>query len=149
MRRRPPRSTRTDTLFPYTTLFRSLNAGAPGGARQDRLLFGLHAFGGDSHPQCVGYGDAGQHHRARSIILTRIDHKRAVDLEFFEAELPQEADRCIACAEIIERDIDAELPDQSKAALGHLRVEYKAGFGDLELEPLCGETCPLQGMPQR
>src|SRR3546814_11177803 len=26
MRRRPPRSTRTDTLFPYTTLFRS-NAG--------------------------------------------------------------------------------------------------------------------------
>src|SRR3546814_12682199 len=25
MRRRPPRSTRTDTLFPYTTLFRSFN----------------------------------------------------------------------------------------------------------------------------
>src|SRR3546814_14468527 len=27
MIRRPPRSTRTDTLFPYTTLFRSLPAG--------------------------------------------------------------------------------------------------------------------------
>src|SRR3546814_14994284 len=26
MKRRPPRSTRTDTLFPYTTLFRSLKA---------------------------------------------------------------------------------------------------------------------------
>src|SRR3546814_16719037 len=26
MRRRPPRSTRTDTLFPYTTLFRSLQS---------------------------------------------------------------------------------------------------------------------------
>src|SRR3546814_7381052 len=26
MLRRPPRSTRTDTLFPYTTLFRSLDA---------------------------------------------------------------------------------------------------------------------------
>src|SRR3546814_8365970 len=26
MLRRPPRSTRTDTLFPYTTLFRSLSA---------------------------------------------------------------------------------------------------------------------------
>src|SRR3546814_1974321 len=26
MIRRPPRSTRTDTLFPYTTLFRSLSA---------------------------------------------------------------------------------------------------------------------------
>src|SRR3546814_16148338 len=33
MIRRPPRSTRTDTLFPYTTLFRSLLAvaAAPGG----------------------------------------------------------------------------------------------------------------------
>src|SRR3546814_4923154 len=28
MIRRPPRSTRTDTLFPYTTLFRSLRQGA-------------------------------------------------------------------------------------------------------------------------
>src|SRR3546814_15972856 len=27
MTRRPPRSTRTDTLFPYTTLFRSPNSG--------------------------------------------------------------------------------------------------------------------------
>src|SRR3546814_3582866 len=32
MIRRPPRSTRTDTLFPYTTLFRSLGA-APSAAR--------------------------------------------------------------------------------------------------------------------
>src|SRR3546814_16447054 len=29
MIRRPPRSTRTDTLFPYTTLFRSWKAGNP------------------------------------------------------------------------------------------------------------------------
>src|SRR3546814_3300420 len=36
MIRRPPRSTRTDTLFPYTTLFRSLTAGAqdPGNVSQ-------------------------------------------------------------------------------------------------------------------
>src|SRR3546814_13190831 len=30
MRRRPPRSTRTDTLFPYTTLFRSVGVGVLG-----------------------------------------------------------------------------------------------------------------------
>src|SRR3546814_17553354 len=36
MIRRPPRSTRTDTLFPYTTLFRSLGAG-------DRQQYGLFA----------------------------------------------------------------------------------------------------------
>src|SRR3546814_8699561 len=36
MIRRPPRSTRTDTLFPYTTLFRSHGGRPPlcGGARQ-------------------------------------------------------------------------------------------------------------------
>src|SRR3546814_3168141 len=36
MSRRPPRSTRTDTLFPYTTLFRSDGLGS-GGARRRRL----------------------------------------------------------------------------------------------------------------
>src|SRR3546814_19757943 len=30
MIRRPPRSTRTDTLFPYTTLFRSHDSARPG-----------------------------------------------------------------------------------------------------------------------
>src|SRR3546814_9396381 len=33
MIRRPPRSTRTDTLFPYTTLVRSRGAGRAGAAR--------------------------------------------------------------------------------------------------------------------
>src|SRR3546814_1982387 len=41
MIRRPPRSTRTDTLFPYTTLFRSLWTAHPGAAR------GLQSIG---HP---------------------------------------------------------------------------------------------------
>src|SRR3546814_12857071 len=40
MIRRPPRSTRTDTLFPYTTLFRSLN-----GKRPDTFLKTANAFG--------------------------------------------------------------------------------------------------------
>src|SRR3546814_6666921 len=34
--RRPPRSTRTDTLFPYTTLFRSLNAETFAKRRRDQ-----------------------------------------------------------------------------------------------------------------
>src|SRR3546814_18424683 len=35
MIRRPPRSTRTDTLFPYTTLFRSAVHTAPGHGQED------------------------------------------------------------------------------------------------------------------
>src|SRR3546814_9980075 len=39
MRRRPPRSTRTDHLFPYTTLFRSLRGlEEAGDGAQDRRL---------------------------------------------------------------------------------------------------------------
>src|SRR3546814_7919700 len=37
MIRRPPRSTRTDTLFPYTTLFRSKETGTNGIAARDKL----------------------------------------------------------------------------------------------------------------
>src|SRR3546814_20288212 len=50
MIRRPPRSTRTDTLFPYTTLFRSLPEYRPrlqfGGGRTMRVVgwgWGRHA----------------------------------------------------------------------------------------------------------
>src|SRR3546814_16404391 len=38
MIRRPPRSTRTDTLFPYTTLFRSLQRRAQIAARKRREI---------------------------------------------------------------------------------------------------------------
>src|SRR3546814_1977027 len=51
MIRRPPRSTRTDTLFPYTTLFRSSsNMGARSGRheenpqRQPQETDGIHAM---------------------------------------------------------------------------------------------------------
>src|SRR3546814_8161664 len=43
MIRRPPRSTRTDTLFPYTTLFRSW---APAPAVRDREAAALAGGGG-------------------------------------------------------------------------------------------------------
>src|SRR3546814_1109988 len=48
MIRRPPRSTRTDTLFPYTTLFRSL------ARRAGRAHLGRHL------------GDPAPHHLART-----------------------------------------------------------------------------------
>src|SRR3546814_17652334 len=49
MIRRPPRSTRTDTLFPYTTLFRSNLHGVEYIGKRDALLLGLDAV--DLHVQ--------------------------------------------------------------------------------------------------
>src|SRR3546814_21114552 len=69
MIRRPPRSTRTDTLFPYTTLFRSARGLAAADLRgSDRLSAGRACHlaedqqpaagraGGDHrpHPRCYG-----------------------------------------------------------------------------------------------
>src|SRR3546814_13800218 len=51
---RPPRSTRTDTLFPYTTLFRSPRAREPAQIPQD----GHHLA-----PEPVDERDAGTHYR--------------------------------------------------------------------------------------
>src|SRR3546814_9513176 len=49
MIRPPPRSTRTDTLFPYTTLFRSLT-------ETKRLLGDVGTYAGDATPS--GLADA-------------------------------------------------------------------------------------------
>src|SRR3546814_12620474 len=69
MIRRPPRSTRTDTLFPYTTLFRSLGRGRPdvvellllGGVDVHVVSAGVLA---DDHPLVDGGPRAHEHHAA-------------------------------------------------------------------------------------
>src|SRR3546814_13058784 len=55
MIRRPPRSTRTDTLFPYTTLFRSADFGSDPLLSDRRSFQSFHPFARlsrllDSHP---------------------------------------------------------------------------------------------------
>src|SRR3546814_1471741 len=55
MIRRPPRSTRTDTLFPYTTLFRS-DRGPP----QDGLQAPLPAAGSIHRPRMAATGARGR-----------------------------------------------------------------------------------------
>src|SRR3546814_17975882 len=63
MLRRPPRSTRTDTLCPYTTRFRSLRVfrsvvyGAPGGA--DILAYAFNGIAGGSE-QTNGHNRRGR-----------------------------------------------------------------------------------------
>src|SRR3546814_9259535 len=56
MRRRPPRATRTDTRFPYTTLFRSGR-----GAAEDRHLQALQARGLAEGADGMGESQRGGH----------------------------------------------------------------------------------------
>src|SRR3546814_2820866 len=70
MIRRPPRSTRTDTLFPYTTLFRShaqMAAGHEGSSRivgpRARPAICRHRGGSPRDAALVRRGGAGGHFR--------------------------------------------------------------------------------------
>src|SRR3546814_7170979 len=69
MIRRPPRSTRTDTLFPYTTLFRSQQAA------DDEALSGTKLHGRFSPARRQGRnGEAAKAHRTR---IAQLRHLRA------------------------------------------------------------------------
>src|SRR3546814_16061727 len=79
--RRPPRSTRTDTLFPYTTLFRS-KAGWPV-TGQSEVNSGAHGYGDHNSdwkatPEALrkavdAYNGANQH--TKDLYIEQIDRK--------------------------------------------------------------------------
>src|SRR3546814_19709967 len=91
MIRRPPRSTRTDTLFPYTTLFRSLlqipqvQAGLPEGRRVGVITFDarrlsqaqLAAAGAPPDTPLVGLEEGRELHRVITQDLRRLDDRAA------------------------------------------------------------------------
>src|SRR3546814_4189365 len=87
MIRRPPRSTRTDTLFPYTTLFRSVRPPlAADAAAAGRRCGILHAVGrrrrspeapdGEPRPllQALGVGARSEEHTSELQSLMRISY---------------------------------------------------------------------------
>src|SRR3546814_13434171 len=70
MKRRPPRSTRTDTLFPYTTLFRSIQGYIYGKPARCEEVEKQLANGGKASP--VGY-KVSRSPRARMLRSARIE----------------------------------------------------------------------------
>src|SRR3546814_1811257 len=63
MIRRPPRSTRTDTLFPYTTLFRSGTRGAPSADGAGKGAGAIRGGGAEGGARGAGTGLSGPTHR--------------------------------------------------------------------------------------
>src|SRR3546814_20154057 len=146
MIRRPPRSTRTDTLFPYTTLFRS---GAVGRARERRLdalggkalrllrraLADLDALAADHQPRIVHHHEHRAHTAhfvaadlAEAVLILAINHhrgRRAVDAEL-----------------VLDRGaMDA-------VRLGGLAISVEALFGDEEERDAARPPGPAGGSRQ-
>src|SRR3546814_19754416 len=77
MIRRPPRSTRTDTLFPYTTLFRSLGNALTGNRKWERVwrspepqaAYEVVIVGGGGHELATAYYLAKNHGDRKSTRL--------------------------------------------------------------------------------
>src|SRR3546814_14184052 len=82
MIRRPPRSTRTDTLFPYTTLFRSHDEGEHRGPVLDAggcalvvvLLSPAHLERGVAHTHHAGHVHRSEEHTSELQSLMRISY---------------------------------------------------------------------------
>src|SRR3546814_20402660 len=81
MIRRPPRSTRTDTLFPYTTLFRSVAVVVeieplpPLDGELQTLLFRIAQ---------EGLNNVARHAAAGSVLLRLVDRGRIVQLQVID-----------------------------------------------------------------
>src|SRR3546814_1808944 len=73
MIRRPPRSTRTDTLVPYTSLFRSLHPGR----RKERQHDGAGEGGARSLLRGNRWGEAD--HRRHALHRPRLPHHRPAE----------------------------------------------------------------------
>src|SRR3546814_2512461 len=99
MIRRPPRSTRTDTLFPYTTLFRSEEAVQ---ASLDVLV--LLVDGGGDAP--AADGPLERHHRVRrlgdgGVVVVGADRPRlrqVADVDHADARIPDRGPELVAAA---------------------------------------------------
>src|SRR3546814_2855664 len=106
MIRRPPRSTRTDTLFPYTTLFRSGVVRAAG-ARDDRQV-GIFAAQPPRHPQ----------------LLDRIVHRQHDGLGIFYPQLGEAA----RPADIGIADVEAVAPRRSEEHTSELQSLMRISY---------------------
>src|SRR3546814_15045844 len=74
MVRRPPRSTRTDTLFPYTTLFRSPPFGCGGGSFRRRQRRRDAVDRRAIHPVVGARGQRSEEHTSELQSLMRISY---------------------------------------------------------------------------
>src|SRR3546814_3003096 len=90
MIRRPPRSTRTDTLFPYTTLFRSAVAGHQLAGPSGRLRYRHHRHQG----RCRNPARRARRNQEKRKEVVMND-KLELDIPVLSPELPDAADACL------------------------------------------------------
>src|SRR3546814_3432390 len=123
MIRRPPRSTRTDTLFPYTTLFRSAPE-FPKGC----LLLRRHPA--EQHRVELERIEAGQH--VQPVADAIDDPRRIAPVARRRCEVPQRGQRRLPAPELVERGVPAVSAEQLVAAVTRQRDRSEEHTSELQ-----------------
>ena len=113
--------------------------------QERRLRLRLDPFGDHLEPEIVRHGDQRAHDGGVLGVVGDVAHEAAVDLDAREREAREIAQRGIAGAEIVERELDAPLRQLSQNPDRVLVVERDV-LGDLELERLAWQAGVLQGV---
>src|SRR3546814_6877920 len=123
MIRRPPRSTRTDPLFPYTTLFRSQLFGPHlsatrqvGVERQRRIGTAMGPVVTDDDPHVAGFGlaHARRQHRHRCAISVQPRGRRS---EEHTSETPV-TNAHLVCRLLLEKKKKVNTPRENQTTYG-------------------------------
>src|SRR3546814_14056105 len=124
MIRRPPRATRTDPLFPYTTLFRSPLAPVARGAQPDADAWAAGGGPHDSHER-----DRAVHPPVALEARAEIDH---LDRVAGFVGMPRHQDRRVADIGLgrLDRAVEVDFPEAvGPFARGRFVVEPRAAGG--------------------
>src|SRR3546814_15215481 len=129
MRRRPPRSTRTDTLFPYTTLFRS--------------IFGTHPRAGATAGHHARHSALVAHHPHHAALAHALTHRALTHhaLAHHGAALTHRA--ALAHAALAHPGTAHPLTPRISCGNPQLRSEER------RVGKRCGHTCGSRGAPNQ
>ena len=111
-----------------------LGPGAAQAAEDGELLLGLDALGGDLEAERVGHGhDRGDERGVVGVGAEPVD-ERSVDLHGVDREPLEVAERRVAGAEVVDRQVDAERLEVGEGLLEVVDVLHEHALGQLEAE---------------
>ncbi|MDZ7733684.1 MAG: carotenoid oxygenase family protein [Acidimicrobiia bacterium] len=108
--------------------------------QRGELRIGFDALGHRLEPEGVREVHDRRDDRGVTVVVAEAPHERPVDLQHVHRELAEIAQRRVARPEVVDDEVDAQVPQSSQCLVGHLDVVHQHALGDLQLHPV-GAGC--------
>jgi len=95
---------------------------------------GLDTVGDHAKAEAVSQVDGGGDQGGRAVALSHGEDERTVELELVDGQVAQVAQRAVAGAEIVYRDLDTTIPQPSQDGAGPVAVGHQELLGGLQLQ---------------